>query len=74
MRAMITKGGIQTWINSRENQFIEQYFKSDELLEAENLNERERYIAQNLVSRGVLDKDVNEGKASYKLNINKMAR
>jgi hypothetical protein len=71
---MITKGGIQTWINSRENQFIEQYFKSDELLEAENLNERERYIAQNLVSRGVLDKDVNEGKASYKLNINKMAR
>jgi hypothetical protein len=74
MRAMITKGGIQTWINSRENQFIEQYFKSDELLEAENLNERERYIAQNLVTRGVLDKDVNEGKASYKLNINKMAR
>jgi len=74
MKAMITKGGIQTWINSRENQFIEQYFKSDELLEAENLNERERYIAQNLVTRGVLDKDVNEGKASYKLNINKMAR
>jgi len=74
MRAMITKGGIQTWINSRENQFIEQYFKSDELLEAENLNERERYIAQNLVTRGVLDKDVNEGKVSYKLNINKMAR
>ena len=74
MRAMITKGGIQTWINSRENQFIEQYFKSDELLKAENLNERERYIAQNLVTRGVLDKDVNEGKASYKLNINKMAR
>jgi len=74
MRAMITKGGIQTWINSRENQFIEQYCKSDELLEAENLNERERYIAQNLVTRGVLDKDVNEGKASYKLNINKMAR
>jgi hypothetical protein len=74
MRAMITKGGIQTWINSRENQFIEQYFKSDELLEAESLNERERYIAQNLVTRGVLDKDVNEGKASYKLNINKMAR
>ena len=74
MRAMITKGGIQTWINSRENQFIEQYFKSDELLEAENLNERERNIAQNLVTRGVLDKDVNEGKVSYKLNINKMAR
>ena len=74
MKAMITKGGIQTWINSRENQFIEQYFKSDELLKAENLNERERYIAQNLVTRGVLDKDVNEGKASYKLNINKMAR
>ena len=74
MKAMITKGGIQNWINSRENQFIEQDFKSDELLEAENLNERERYIAQNLVTRGVLDKDVNEGKASYKLNINKMAR
>ena len=74
MRAMVTKGGIQTWINTRENSFIEKYFKTKELLEAENLTERERYIAQNLVSRGVLDKEVNEGKSSYKLNINKMAR
>ena len=74
MRAMVTKGGIRTWINTRENSFIEKYFQTKELLEAENLTERERYIAQNLVSRGVLDKEVNEGKSSYKLNINKMAR
>ena len=24
MRAMVTKGGIYTWINTRENQFIEE--------------------------------------------------
>ncbi len=74
MRAMVTKGGLYTWINVRENKFIEEKFNDIELLEAENLTERERYIAQNLVSRGVLDKEVNEGKSSYKLNINKMAR
>ena len=74
MRAIITKGGIQTWINTRENKFIEQYFGSTELLEAKNLTERERYIAQNLVGRGVLDKDVDQGKSSYKLNINRTRR
>ena len=33
MRAMVTKGGIQTWINTRENSFIEKYFQTKELLE-----------------------------------------
>jgi hypothetical protein len=74
MKAIVTKGGMQTWINTRENAFIEQYFQTDELLESENLSEREHYIAQNLVTRGVLDKDVNQGKASYKLNINRFGR
>ena len=74
MKAIVTKGGIQTWINTRENAFIEQYFQPDELLESENLSEREHYIAQNLVTRGVLDKDVNQGTASYKLNINRFGR
>lgn len=46
----------------------------DELLDATNLSEREHYIAQNLVTRGVLDKDVDQGKASYKLNINRFGR
>ena len=32
MRAMVTKGGIQTWINTRENSFIEKYFQTKELL------------------------------------------
>lgn len=71
MRAITTKGGMQTWINSRENEFIEHYFKTDELLEGKNLSERESYIAQNLVTRGVLDKDVDQGSASFKLNINR---
>jgi hypothetical protein len=74
MKSIVTKGGVYNWINTRENAFIEQYFQKDELLEAEKLSERERYIAQNLVTRGVLDKNVNEGKASYKLNINRCAR
>lgn len=74
MKVIVTKGGVQTWINTRENAFIEQYFQTDELLESENLSERERYIAQNLVTRGVLDKDVDQGTASYKLNINRFGR
>ena len=59
MRAMVTKGGIQTWINTRENSFIEKYFQTKELLEAENLTERERYIAQNLVTEGPTEKPIN---------------
>jgi hypothetical protein len=74
MRAITTKGGIQTWINTRENSFIEQYFQTDSLLEGKSLSERELYIAQSLVSRGVLDKDVDQGKSSYKLNINRTRR
>jgi hypothetical protein len=74
MKVIVTKGGVQTWINTRENAFIEQYFQTDELLESKNLSERERYIAQNLVTRGVLDKDVDQGTASYKLNINRFGR
>lgn len=74
MKSIVTKGGIYTWINTRENQFIEKYFQSDQLLERKDLNEREQYIAQTLVGRGVLDKDVNGQDVSYKLNINKFGR
>ena len=70
MKAIITKGGFPTFINSRESKFLETYFTEDKLLEGKELNERESYIAQNLVHRGVLDKVVNQGAASYKLNIN----
>ena len=45
MRAIVTKGGIYNWINTRENKFIEENFSDNELLEANNLTERERYIA-----------------------------
>ena len=38
---------------------IEKHFADTELLEQTNLNEREQYIAQTLVSRGVLDKTIN---------------
>jgi|TARA_X000001036_G_scaffold439953_1_gene493300 hypothetical protein len=74
MRAMITKGGLYTWINVRENKFIEEKFDGVELLEQTNLSEREQYIAQTLVGRGVLDKTINGKDVAYKLNINNFAR
>lgn len=70
MKAIITKGGFPTFINSRESKFLEKHFTEDKLLEQKGLSEREAYIAQNLVHRGVLDKVVECGAASYKLNIN----
>lgn len=70
MRAIITKGGFPTFINVRESKFIDDHFTKEGLLEKTNLSEREEYIAQTLVSRGILDKIVTNGKASYILNIN----
>jgi hypothetical protein len=69
MRAMITKGGIYTWINTRENQFIEEHFSNNEKLNKKDLNERERYIAQTLVNRGILERFVDRNSTSYALNI-----
>jgi len=69
MRAMVTKGGIYTWINTRENQFIEEHFSNNEKLDKKDLNERERYIAQTLVSRGILERFVDRNSTSYALNI-----
>ena len=74
MRAMITKGGLYTWINVRENKFIEEKFNETELLEKKDLNEREQYIAQTLVGRGVLERLIKDKKTSYKINTNKYAR
>jgi len=59
MKTMVTKGGITVWLSSRENQFIQEHFSEDKLLEKQNLNERDCYIAQSLVAKGVLDKDIN---------------
>ena len=74
MRAMITKGGMYTWINVRENKFIEEKFENVDLLEKKDLNEREQYIAQTLVGRGVLDKTIDGKEVAYKLNINNFTR
>jgi hypothetical protein len=74
MRAMVTKGGIYTWINVRENKFIEEKFDKNSELLKDDLNEREQYIAQTLVGRGVLEREVVDNSTSYKLNINKYAR
>jgi len=74
MRAMVTKGGIYTWINVRENKFIEEKFENVDLLEKKDLNEREQYIAQTLVGRGVLDKTTDGKEVQYKLNINNFTR
>jgi hypothetical protein len=74
MRAIVTKGGFYTWINTRESKFLEQYFQGVELLDKQTLNEHEQYIAQNLVSRGVLDRIVDRKSVNYKLNINNLGR
>ena len=74
MRAMVTKGGIYTWINTRENQFIEEHFSNNEKLDKKDLNERERYIAQTLVSRGILERFVDRNSTSYALNIDNNGR
>ena len=72
MKAVITKGGLYTWINTRENSFLQQYFEEDTNLEQQSLTEREQYIAQTLVTRGVLEKLTDNGAVKYKLNKNKM--
>ena len=72
MKAILTKGGIYNWINTRENTFLEQYFKQDVNIEQQSLNEREQYIAQTLVTRGVLEKITDNGATKYKINKNKM--
>lgn len=70
MRAFVTKGGFPTFINIRESDFLDKHFTQDIVLEKKALNEREQYVAQNLVSRGVLDKVTDGSKTGYKLNIN----
>lgn len=74
MRAIVTKGGFPTFVNIRENKFIDDHFTSKDLLEQKGLSERESHIAQTLVSRGVLDKVVNGNDVSYKLNVNNFSR
>ncbi len=74
MKTVVTKGGIMTWINTRENKFIDEHFKDNTVLEQKNLTERENYIASNLVTRGILDKDINQKQVTYKLNMNNMVR
>ena len=74
MKTVVTKGGIMNWINTRENKFIDEHFKDNTVLEQKNLTERENYIASNLVTRGILDKDINQKQVTYKLNMNNMVR
>lgn len=75
MRAMITKGGIYTWINSKENAFLEEKFTAgDDFVQKKDLNEREAHIAQTLVSRGILEKNINNKEVMYKLSINNYSR
>mgnify|MGYP003634810492 FL=1 len=75
MRAIVTKGGIYTWLNSRENEFLEENFDDrGKLLEKQNLDEREQHVAQTLVSRGILEKLVDNKTVMYKLNVNNYSR
>jgi hypothetical protein len=74
MRAIITKGGIATWVNARENRFIEEKFNNVDLLEKSKLSEREDYLAKTLVTRGVLEKVVDRKDTYYKLSMNNFNR
>tara|TARA_Y200000002_G_scaffold380731_1_gene392903 strand:- start:296 stop:520 length:225 start_codon:yes stop_codon:yes gene_type:complete len=74
MKAIVTKGGIYTWLNVRENKFIEEKFEQAEQLSKEDLNEREQFIAQSLVGRGILEKSTKNNKVSYQINTNKYTR
>ena len=74
MKTFVTKGGFHTWINSRESKVLEEHFTGNELLDKKDLNERDEYIAQTLVSRGVLDKVVDRKSVNYKLNVNNLSR
>lgn len=74
MRAFITKGGIPTWINLRENEFLYEKFNTTELVNKSDLTEREDYLAKTLVTRGVLDKVVDRNGTYYKLNMNNLNR
>lgn len=74
MKAIVTKGGIYTWLNVRENKFIEEKFEQSEQLSKEDLNEREQFIAQSLVGRGILEKSTKNNKVSYQINTNKYTR
>lgn len=74
MKAMITKGGLYTWLNVRENKFIEENFNEADSVNKQDLNERDQYIAQTLVVRGILERRIRNKSTSYKLNTNKYAR
>lgn len=74
MRAFIAKGGIATWINSRENSFLNEKFSQVDMLNKSDLTEREDYLAKNLVTRGVLDRVVDRNGTYYKLNMNNFNR
>lgn len=74
MKAMITKGGLYTWLNVRENKFIEEKFNEADSVNKQDLNERDQYIAQTLVVRGILERRIRNKSTTYKLNTNKYAR
>lgn len=74
MKAMITKGGLYTWLNVRENKFIEEKFNEADSVNKQDLNERDQYIAQTLVVRGILERRIRNKSTSYQLNTNKYAR
>ena len=52
MRTVLTQGGIPTFVSTNEFDFISGLSEQD--ISSKQLTERERYIADNLVSRGVL--------------------
>jgi hypothetical protein len=74
MKAFITKGGITTWVNSREYTFVNEKFSGVDLINKQDLTEREDYLAKTLVTRGVLDKVVDRKGTYYKLNMNNFNR
>jgi FixJ family two-component response regulator len=70
MRTFTVAGGIQTFIALHEGRWLDDH--AAERVFKDELSERDQVIAQSLVARGVLNKQIAEGRIFYTRNINRM--
>lgn len=71
MRTVLVSGGIETFVNIRESKWLDEHAEESKVYK-DDLTEREKVIATQLVRKGVLNLHVREGKTYYTRNINKV--
>ena len=69
MRTVLVSGGIETFTTVRESKWLDD--NAGDRVYKEELSEREKLVAQQLVRKGVLNRHVREGKTYYTRNTNK---